>query len=755
MVRRIRRFRCYLAVSFGVVVLSATALAQGPDGFQLLPELGGLNTTGPDANLQIAASLRMTAGSQVGLLEVTATMNKTWHVYSLTQPPGGPNKTVIKLAPSREYRLLGSFAPDRPPHKKFLDVFKIDGEEHSEQVTWSVPVEVAKTAASGKLAITGHVLGQVCADGGACIPLDPKQTRFTANVGNSLSAAETKSLAGQRVPGAHGSIRGWLSRSQVPPGEMVQLQISMAPDQDWHVYAYEKSPPTGFQYPTLIEVSLPEDWTRGDVLASASIISEPSPLEGEPPTRYYDGSVTWSLPIEIPDNVQPGRYRVEGHVALQTCSQTCDAPTAIGWSSMLEVTSAGAAHENLPLASIQFAQQPSPYKAVVERLSGRSSVESPAEAKSIEAGVGFDPEKLQVRRQSRGIVWILCLAFVGGFILNFMPCVLPVIGLKIMSFVDQAGENRARVFSLNVWYALGMLSIFWILATLAAAPALGLRQQELGWGQQFNYDSFNIPLICVVFAMGLSFLGVWEIPIPGFATSTKASELAEKEGVSGAFCKGIITTLLATPCSAPGLATAYGWTVSSKSPPLAYLVFTVMGLGMALPYLVIGAFPRLVRFLPRPGAWMETFKQLMGFVLLGTVIFLLSNVDWPNLVPTVALLFGLWLACWWIGRVPFTAEQDQRLRAWAVAFVIGLIVTTVAFTDRFDAFERTFYGIRGAMAYRFNAAVDRTVRQRGVEPEATPRHSANELPWEPYSDALLQELTSSQQTVLVDFTADW
>ena len=264
--------------------------------------------------------------------------------------------------------------------------------------------------------------------------------------------------------------------------------------------------------------------------------------------------------------------------------------------------------------------------------------------------------------------------------------------------------------------------------------------------------------MCLIFVMGLSFLGVWEIPIPGFATGSRANQLAEKEGYGGAFFKGAITTVLATPCSAPGLATAYGWAVQSRSVNLPFLIFTVMGLGMAVPYLTVGAFPSLIRFLPKPGAWMDTFKQLMGFVLLGTVIFLLQNVTWQFLLPTVSMLFGLWFACWWVGRVPMTAEPAKCMRAWAIAVVISLVAATVSFGRHIDAFGQSFRGIRGWAEQRFNLEVDRLVGER-TGPSATVARtgpeSENTLPWEPFSQRLLDSLRVSQTTVVVDFTADW
>ena len=151
-------------------------------------------------------------------------------------------------------------------------------------------------------------------------------------------------------------------------------------------------------------------------------------------------------------------------------------------------------------------------------------------------------------------VVILFLAFLAGLILNVMPCVLPVIGLKIMAFVQQAGQSRMQVFALNFWYSLGLLFVFWILATTAFFL-------QVGWGAQFSSVGFNVVLMAVVFVFGLSLLGVWEIPIPGLVGSGKASELTEKEGYFGAFCKGALTTVLATPCTGPFLGPAIGWAI--------------------------------------------------------------------------------------------------------------------------------------------------------------------------------------------------
>jgi len=267
---------------------------------------------------------------------------------------------------------------------------------------------------------------------------------------------------------------------------------------------------------------------------------------------------------------------------------------------------------------------------------------------------------------------VFALALVAGLILNVMPCVLPVIGLKIMSFVQQAGESRFRIFALNMWFSFGLLSVFWVLATIPVSLSL-LGEETIGWGGQFAYAPFAISLIAVVVAFAFAFLGVWEVPIPGFAGGSAASELASKEGYSGAFIKGVLATVLATPCTGPLLGPAIGWAVA-QPPLLTYLAFTAVGLGMALPYLLIGAFPKLIGFLPKPGAWMDTFKQVMGFAVW---IFTFMNEGY--FVQSYWLLFAIGVACWIVGRTPITAEFPRKAKAWAAAAAIVSIVAVLAF----------------------------------------------------------------------------
>jgi thiol:disulfide interchange protein DsbD len=236
--------------------------------------------------------------------------------------------------------------------------------------------------------------------------------------------------------------------------------------------------------------------------------------------------------------------------------------------------------------------------------SARSDAQSEAaqiateDVPKLSASDAYDLKRLEVEAPGGRLTYYIAMAFVGGLILNLMPCVLPVIGLKVMSFVEQAGRSRSRALVLNIWYAAGIVSVFLLLGALAATI-------NFTFGGQFGSVGFNAAIAGVVFAMALSLLGVWEVPIPGFFGSSNVQTAAAQEGPVGAFLKGVVTTILATPCTAPFMATAVAWAVDQPT-TISLMVFASLGFGMASPYLLVGVYPELLRFLPKPGAWMET-----------------------------------------------------------------------------------------------------------------------------------------------------
>ncbi len=266
---------------------------------------------------------------------------------------------------------------------------------------------------------------------------------------------------------------------------------------------------------------------------------------------------------------------------------------------------------------------------------------------------------------------ILGLAFLGGLILNLMPCVFPVIGIKIMGFVQQAGEDRKKVTLHGLVFTAGVLISFWILSGLLFI----LRQQgeQIGWGFQLQEPWFVYVLLLLLFVFALNLAGVFEV---GTSTMGLGSGLASKPGISGSFFSGVLATVVATPCSAPFLATALGAVLTLPS-LLFFVVFTVIALGLALPYLILSVFPGLVQKLPRPGPWMESFKQGMAFLLFATAGYLVwvygGLVDEGNQLYAIVGLVGIAGAAWIYGRWCPPA-RTQRIRATGAAAALILLV---------------------------------------------------------------------------------
>lgn len=706
---------------------------------------------GSGKDLTLSGEFTVAENGREGVLRVTAVIEKGWHTYSTSQAAGvvGSIPSTIKVQ-NKEVQLTGAFSPDKKPLIKIDKETKDTVEQHEGVVVWSAPITLAEGTDPKTLEISVRFDGLVCSDGtegvgGVCKPKGETILAKYVSAATAPAAVEptptsaTTSAEPFRLKGAKLTLQGVLDKKTVAPGSKVKLGITAVPDSDWYVYALEKRDESAVSKPTLIVIEESQGFQVSEPVPTSPPKEKETGNPQKPTDQYYPDPVTWTLELQAPQAAKSGLYKVTGLIGFQTCKNgNCLPPMAAAFTAEIEVGAtevAGAAPVEIKVPEPRMQKEgkvgPTTYTNIAALAAGPATPGSTAG--------GLDLKKIKVDNETANLplLAILPVALLGGFILNFMPCVLPVIGLKILSFVQQAGESRARVFALNLTYSAGMLAVFLVLATLAVV-------WNLGWGEQNTSDVFNIVMVSVVFAMGLSLLGVWEIPIPGFVGSGKASELAQKEGLSGAFFKGAVTTLLATPCSGPGLATALAW-CNGKPAHLVYLVFIFLGLGMAIPYLVIGAIPGLVKLLPKPGAWMETFKQVMGFVLLGTVVFMFTYMPSTIIVPTIALLFGLWGSCWWIGRTPFSAELSQTVRAW---------VGAVAFAALVGWFSFSF--LANLMNNRFVKAVDREIAQRQtkVAPKIAHR-SEHELPWQPFTMDRLKELTAQKKTVMVDFTADW
>jgi thiol:disulfide interchange protein len=297
-----------------------------------------------------------------------------------------------------------------------------------------------------------------------------------------------------------------------------------------------------------------------------------------------------------------------------------------------------------------------------------------------------------------------------------MPCVLPVIGLKVMSFVKESDRSGSSIIALNLWYIAGIMTVFLVLA----AFTIGFREiqgEAFGWGEQFGSTPLRIGLTVLMFAMALSFLGVWEIPIPGFATSQTSNEMMQREGPFGAYSKGLLTTVLATPCSGPGLAAAFAVAISQPAWVIV-LMYVGVGLGMSLPFIVICLSPQLVKYVPKPGPWMQSLKEFLAFPMLFAIVWLfLTTFNGETLIAVILTLIAVWFACWWIGRVPVWSGFGKKALHWT-----GAIATAVCISW---------------FAFRIHGEHEKLIK------------------WIPYSASQLAELDSQNKTVMIDFTAQW
>lgn len=327
---------------------------------------------------------------------------------------------------------------------------------------------------------------------------------------------------------------------------------------------------------------------------------------------------------------------------------------------------------------------------------------------------------------SMGIGMALSLALLGGLILNLMPCVLPVISFKILSFVKMAGQSRSLTFKHGMAFSLGVLVSFWILAAfLLVLKAYG---HSVGWGFQLQEPLFVALLAAVILVFGLSLFGVFEAGtfVTSLAGKAQGNQIAKEEMLAGSFLSGMLATAVATPCTGPFLGSAVGF-ATTVSAPAAMLIFTFLGIGMAFPYLLLSAYPNLMRFLPKPGDWMVTFKEIMGFVMVATVLWLVwvfsAQTNSLSVMLLLAGFFCLTIGCWVYGK--WGCPTLSRMKRY-----FGVLLALACFA------------MGGAIIVNASKGQETT-------------YEASHSDWEAFSPKRLAELRQQGTPVFIDFTAKW
>jgi thiol:disulfide interchange protein len=322
---------------------------------------------------------------------------------------------------------------------------------------------------------------------------------------------------------------------------------------------------------------------------------------------------------------------------------------------------------------------------------------------------------------SAGLLRVTLLAFAGGVILNLMPCVFPVLFIKGLSLVQSSREERHKLRLHGLVYTLGILASFW--AVVAVLLALRGAGHSLGWGFQFQSPVFDALIAMLLFFLGLSLAGQFEI---GLTLTSAGSGLAAKSGYTGSFFTGVLAVVVATPCTAPFMGAAIGYALSNSA-LVSFAVFTALALGLAAPYLLLAFNPAWTRLLPRPGAWMEILKQAVSIPIFATVIWLVwvytQTAGTSSLVNLLIAFLLIAVAGWILGRWP--------AKAWPTAAAVVVL----------------------ALAAALPVAASRDATPTALAAGA--QKTASSALWQPFTPELVAKYRAEGRPVFVDFTASW
>ena len=579
-----------------------------------------------------------------------------WHVYY--KDPGGPG-----LPPELKWRLPAGITAGKiqwPKYEKYESngyTFNV----YQDEMLLQVPLMLDKELAVGEHEIRLIAEWQECKD--ICVQYDADKTT-TLLVGDETTST-----------GAKTKVTLLLDADEAKPAKTVMAGIRFKIPDKWHIFW--KHPGDKSEAPK-IHWRLPVGVTAGDMRWPKH---EKYEAFGVKQNVYHD-EVVLIVPLKLAADMQSGDLKLEARVTWQECEVSCVQGETIVQTD-LKVGDVYKSSADAPIIAKWQAKVP----------------------KEDEAYSSVDWGQLG---------WMLLLAFAGGLILNLMPCVLPVIALKVMGFVNQNQESPGQSRRLGSLYGLGVVFSFLVMAGLLLAVRAGAGGET--WGMQMQNKWFLLFLSGLMTLVALNLFGVFEITLGG-KTLTAADSMARQQGSAGAFANGMLMVALATPCLAPMLGTAIGFALTQPA-LVVLLVFVTVAVGLALPYVVLSFKPDWLKFLPKPGAWMESFKIAMGFPMLVAAIWLMTLAgghfgDKSEGVLRVALMLALIaLAAWVFGEFIQRGTRRRVLAGFFTVFFVGAgFGCLFVFQDKLD--------------------------------------------WKPWSKVAVAKARAEGHPVLVDFTADW
>lgn len=441
-------------------------------------------------------------------------------------------------------------------------------------------------------------------------------------------------------------------RTAYEPGASVRLAARVTIEDGWHVNSH--TPSYDYLIPTVLRLEFSEDLGVEPTMTYPGHSMQQFEFTDEP-IAVYDGVVTIVAEFDLPADMANGPLGLAGKLHYQACDHhQCLPPTDARVEIELVVGPGG---------------EPAHQDAFTAGGAASAGITETAETDAVASA----PEV-----EETSFALILLLALAGGLLLNAMPCVLPVLSIKVFGLIKSGGLGRSHLVVGSLATVGGILISFWFLA--GAAIGMKLAGEAVGWGIQFQQPGFVTFLAVVVLLFTLNMWGLFEINLPRSLMALSGASM--REGLGGHFLSGLFATLMATPCSAPFLGTAVGFALA-QSPLFIFLIFTAIGLGLGLPYLLLAAVPAFARFMPRPGSWMVTFKHVMGFLLAATVVWLFyvlaAQVSAEYLAFIQFSLLALALFAWLVQHIE-SAKKLGRLMASAGAVAAGGLAIFLAIT---------------------------------------------------------------------------
>lgn len=499
-------------------------------------------------------------------------------------------------------------------------------------------------------------------------------------------------------------------KAAAAPGDQFALAVVLDHAEGWHTQTNAPKVPEELKdlapLPTVIKIDVPRSVKLGPVQWPKSKLIEVG-FFGDPiKMEFFAGKAIAFVPVQIAPDATPGKIELTGTVSIQACDdKQCVQPEDIAIATSIEIK---------PLDQLGPAGTASDlftdFDASVFARMNAGTAAPVAVATSEFDFIGF---KFSLNRNQ--YLLIFGIALIAGFLLNLTPCVLPVIPIKILSLQQQAG-NPAKLAIFGTVYCVGIVATFLVLGLIIFGVVTGGQKQD--WGQIFTSAWFTIIMASIVGAMGLGMMGLFTLSLPQSVYMLNPSH----DTIFGNFMLGVLTAVLSTPCTGPLLGATIAWAATQPG-WVGLATFVIMGIGMAAPYALLIAFPKLIDKMPKAGPGGELLKQVLGILMIAVAIFLLSNLTpekWPwYAVGGAAMAAGVWAI---VGgfRMLRTTKAKAIVTVCALAWIGANALGTRALTSE------------GPVAWK----------KFTNQPESAVREA-------------IAEATKAGKTVVIDFTAKW